>query len=295
MPEAMTSPISVVVSKVEPLNLKIELCDKRTLYIDGRPCQAIKSKWYENFPGCKAMNMYMPRNDFADFLLYVPDGQDIVYVVPRGKIAHDTAWATSALEPYKEAWHLLKEMAPLLFERKVEALSKQLRRVIEEAAKRMLPYELIRSKRGVRKSDYRTFAQRRILIKGKRCAIFTASLIPDRDQAWDGAVFKTPKDNWAEVLLYIVDDDIYVVPRDRMPQETSLSLDSSRIYDYRNSWCVLGGVRSNVVKGYEGISTPNAIRGNGLPHSVVSPLWYSNSSPSGGRYKSGGGREDFAG
>jgi len=43
----MTSPISVVVAKVEPLNLKIELCDKRTLYIGGRPCQAIKSKWYE--------------------------------------------------------------------------------------------------------------------------------------------------------------------------------------------------------------------------------------------------------
>jgi hypothetical protein len=97
----MTSLISVVVSKVEPLNLKVELRDKRTLYIDGRPCQAIKSKWYENFPGCKAMSMYMPRNQFADFLLYVPEGQDIVYVVPRGKIAHDTAWAASALEPYK--------------------------------------------------------------------------------------------------------------------------------------------------------------------------------------------------
>src|ERR1051326_4017024 len=165
-----------------------------------------------------------------------------MYVVPRGKIAHDTTWAMSALEPYKGAWHWLKEFAPLLFERKVEALSKQLRTVIEGAAKRKLPYELIPSKRGVSKRDYRTFAQRRIIIKGKRCAIFTASLIPDRDQAWDGAVFKTPKGNWPEVLLYMVDEDIYVVPRDRMPQETSLSLDSSRIYDYRNSWCVLDGV-----------------------------------------------------
>jgi len=138
----MTSVMSVVVSKVETLNLKIELRNKWTLYIDGRPCQAIKSKWYENFPGCKAMSMYMPRNQFADFLLYVPDGLDTVYVIPRGKIAHDTARAVSALEPYKEAWHLLKETTPLLFERKIEALSKQLRRVIEEAAKRKIPYDL---------------------------------------------------------------------------------------------------------------------------------------------------------
>jgi hypothetical protein len=106
--------MSVVVSKVETLNLRIELRDKRTLYIDGRPCQAIKSKWYENSPGCKAMSRYMPRNDFADFLLYVPDGQDIVYVVPRGMIAHDTAWAASALEPYKDAWHLLKKSKRLV-------------------------------------------------------------------------------------------------------------------------------------------------------------------------------------
>jgi hypothetical protein len=48
--------------------------------------------------------------------------------------------------------------------------------------------------------------------------------------------------DWAEVLLYIVAEDIYVVPREQMPHETSLSLDSTRIYDYRNSWCVLDGV-----------------------------------------------------
>ena len=27
-----------------------------------------------------------------------------------------------------------------------------------------------------------------------------------------------------------------------MPHEISLSLDSNRIFDYRNSWCVLDGV-----------------------------------------------------
>jgi hypothetical protein len=171
------------------------------------------------------MSMYMPRNAFADFLLYVPDGEDTVYVIPRGKIAHDTSWAAAELEPYKEAWDLLKETAPVLFERKIDSLSKQLRKVIEEASKRNLPYELIRSKRGDQKNDYRTYAQRRILIKEKRCAIYTATLLPDRDQVWDGAVFKVPKDDWAEVLLYIIDEDIYVVPREQMPHYTSLSLD----------------------------------------------------------------------
>ena len=94
------------------------------------------------------MTMYMPRGSFADFLLYVAEGEDAVYVVPRGKIAHDTAGAESALEPYKEAWHLLTETAPALFARKAEALSGQLRRIIAEAEKHNFPYELIRPKRG---------------------------------------------------------------------------------------------------------------------------------------------------
>jgi len=243
---SVTPALAVVLSKASERNLKTEVCDQRTAYIDGRPCQAIKSKWFENYPGCRAMTMYMPRNNFADFLIYVPDGHDVVYIVPRGKITHDTGWSESALEPYKDTWHLLKETAPALFERRAEALSRQLRRVIEEAEKRSLPYELIPTKRGLSRSSYRTYMQRRILIKARRCAIYTASLLTDRNQAWDGAVFQAPTDDWPEILLYILDDDnggdIYVVPREHFTSETSLSLDSSRIYDFKNAWCVLDGV-----------------------------------------------------
>src|SRR6266481_2833271 len=135
--------MSIVLARASELGIKIEFRDNRTVYLDGRPCQVIKSKWYENFPNCRAMSLYMPRNGFADFLLYVPEGHSTVYVVPRGKIAHDTSWAESALEPYKEAWHLLKETTPLLFERKSEALSSQLRKIIAEADKYNLGYELI--------------------------------------------------------------------------------------------------------------------------------------------------------
>jgi len=238
----MTPAMSVALSKAAERNLKTELRGQRTLYIEGRPCQAIKSKWYENFPGCRAMTMYMPRSEFADFLLYVPEGKDTVYIVPRGKIAHDTSWAESALEPYKEAWHLLKETAPLMFERKMEVLSKQLLRIIAEAEKRNLPYELILTKRGKQGGDYRVYAQRRILIKGKKCAIFTASMLPESSHPWDTAFYPSPKNDWAEILLYILGDDIYVLPRNQIPHDTTLELQNSRIYDYKNSWCVLEGV-----------------------------------------------------
>src|SRR5258708_32665475 len=131
----MSPAMSVILARASELGIKVELRDKRTVYLDGRPCQAIKTKWYENFPKCRAMSLYMPRHGFADFLLYVADGQGTVYIVPRGMIEHDTAWSESALESYKEAWHLLKETSPLLFERKVESLSLQIRKIIAEAEK----------------------------------------------------------------------------------------------------------------------------------------------------------------
>jgi hypothetical protein len=157
-------------------------------------------------------------------------------------IKYDTFWAEVALEPYKEAWHLLKETTATLFERKMESLSVQLRKIIAEVQKYNLSHELIRSKRSEYRNDYRTFMQRRVLVQNKRCAIFTAKLLPESGHLWPTAMFKTPKDDWAEVLLYILGDDVYVVPRSQMPYDTTLDLESSRIYDYRNSWYVLDGV-----------------------------------------------------
>jgi hypothetical protein len=105
-----------------------------------------------------------------------------------------------------------------------------------------LSHELIRSKRGENMNDYRIFMQRRILIQNKRCAIFTAKLLPESSHLWPTAIFKTPSDDWPEILLYILGDDVFVVPRSQMPYDTTLDLESSRIYDYRNSWCVLDRV-----------------------------------------------------
>jgi hypothetical protein len=238
----LTPAMTVVLARAAELKIKIELRDKRTVYLDRRPCQAIQARWRENFPNCQAMSMYMPRHGFADFLLYVADAKDIVYVVPRGMIKYDTIWAEAALEPYREAWHLLKETTPTLFERKMESLSIQLRTIITEVHKRNLSHELIPTKRSEYRNDYRSLMQRRILIQNKRCAIFTAKLLPESSHLWPTAIFKTPSDDWPEILLYILGDDVYVVPRSQMPCDTTLDLESSRIYDYRNSWCVLDGV-----------------------------------------------------
>jgi hypothetical protein len=38
----MTPAMSIVLAKTAELKLKTEICDKRTVYIEGRPCQAIK-------------------------------------------------------------------------------------------------------------------------------------------------------------------------------------------------------------------------------------------------------------
>jgi len=232
--------MAFVVAKASERKLKTTICDRRTLYIESRTCQVIKTRWFEDYPGCRYMTMYLPQNDFADFLLYVTTEQDAVYIVPRSKIAHDTRWSGAALEPFKDAWHWLKETTPVLFERRTEALSKQLRRVIEEAEKRSLPYELITTKPG---RNYRTYAQRRILIKGRRCAIFRVSLFsPKPHHAREAALFRTTTDDWPEIFLYILDEDIYVVPRAQVPHERSLSLNNSRMNDFKNAWCVLDGV-----------------------------------------------------
>ena len=85
----------------------------------------------------------------------------------------------------KKAFHTRYRLAghdfltQMLFERKMESLSAQLRRIITEAEKHNLTHELIHSKRGEHRNDYRTFMQRRILIKNKRCAIFTAKFLSE--------------------------------------------------------------------------------------------------------------------
>jgi hypothetical protein len=54
--------------------------------------------------------------------------------------------------------------------------------------------------------------QRRIMINGKKCAIFKAIMLRDTDYSYDVAYFSAPKDNWGDFLLYILYEDVYVLP-----------------------------------------------------------------------------------
>ena len=128
-----------------------------------------------------------------------------------------------------------------MFERNVISFSKQLQRVVAEAERHNLSYELIQTKRGKAINTYRLYKQRRIIINGKRCAIYTANMLPE-DKTCDNAFFSAPKDDWAEFLLHILGDDIYVFPSNHFHHDTTFSLDSGRVFDYRNAWCVLEGV-----------------------------------------------------
>jgi hypothetical protein len=119
--------------------------------------------------------MYLPRTTFADFLLYVPRQTDDVFIIPRGLLSYDTGWALVSLQPYLHAWKLLKETSPQLFKRKFLPISPQLQRVIDLAKDLELDFELIHTKKGAKRAQFRLFSQRQIIIHGKRCTIYTAS------------------------------------------------------------------------------------------------------------------------
>ena len=80
------------------------------------------------------------------------------------------------------------------------------------------------------------------MINGKRCVIFTANLLPKSSHPWPTALFKAPKGDWADFLLYILNDDVYVFPKGKFTQNSAMALSAGYIYDYKNSWCVLEGV-----------------------------------------------------
>src|SRR5260370_30905211 len=157
--------IDAVIKQATKRGLPVSEVDERTLYVGARPCQVISSKWFcSGSAEHPAMTMYLPRIEFADFLLYVPGGTEDVYVIPRGMMAYDTSWSEPALKPYLQAWSLLENKTPKWFERNFIAISPLLQRVIDQAKERGLTFELVPNKRSKTRIDYRSVSQRRIII-----------------------------------------------------------------------------------------------------------------------------------
>jgi hypothetical protein len=64
------------------------------------------------YPNAVNSGLYLPRNVFADFLIYVAfpsSGSPQFYVVPRGAMTKDTMWSLKSLEQYRDAWQVFKQ------------------------------------------------------------------------------------------------------------------------------------------------------------------------------------------
>jgi hypothetical protein len=252
------SPIIAVVKEAEARGLRVQrsfgvgtkVSDPRLLHIAGKPCQVIKTVHESTSPDysyAKSLRLYLPRTGFADFLIYV--AVDVVpptfYIIPRGILSKDTARTEKSLEEYRNAWNLLTEaISPTLTERKFEAISSQLQSVISGAQQAGLEVELIRTKKGQRRNDYRSVFQRRVLVSGKRCAIYSGVRInKDLDlNQYNIVILRASRDSWPEFCLYIVEDGaVYVIPRGTITHTTTLSLNSPDLRPYRNAWDLLQG------------------------------------------------------
>jgi hypothetical protein len=188
--------------------------------------------------------IYLPRTSFADFVIYVPMNVDSTdfYVVPRGALSKDTCLTLASLEQYKNAWHLLSQVSVDMMMRRNNRLSWQLQSVILAAESRGLQFEMIRTAKGKsRKTNFRTFHQRRIIIEGKRCAIYSASeVIGTKTKECRVIVVKAPCDDWADFRVYLTKFGVtYVVPRGHIPKTTTFSLNSAVLISYENAWDLL--------------------------------------------------------
>jgi hypothetical protein len=252
------SPISVVVNEAEARGLRVQrslgkgarVPDPRLLHIAGKPCQVIKTVHESSSPDysyAKSLRLYLPRTGFADFLIYV--AVDVVpptfYIIPRGVLSKDTARTEKSLEEYRNAWHLLTQaISPTLTERKFEAISAQLESVWSAAHQAGLEVELIRTAKGKKRNDYRSVFQRRVLVSGKQCAIYSAVRVNKNLELnpYSIVILKTSRDSWPEFCLYLMEDGaVYVIPRGNITHTTTLSLNSPDLRPYRNAWDLLQG------------------------------------------------------
>jgi hypothetical protein len=235
--------MAVVLVHAEKLGIDAEMVGTRNLFLNRRPCRVMPARWFADVdhPQCKALTLYIPRTKFVDFLLYVLRGTEEVYVIPRGLLEYNTTWSEPKLTTYRHAWHLLQETSPELFGWRFAHLRPWLRRMISGFEARDIPYQLVRSEKGKKLTKGRIYLQRRLLVNGRRCAIYTPKYIESATAHSPVVIFKTATDPWTEFMLYLLDDDSYLVLRKELPWTTTLTLSTPRIRDFKNNWDMLKG------------------------------------------------------
>jgi hypothetical protein len=237
-----------------------KVLDARLLGVEGRICQIIRTRQVidAHYPKTAYAPLYLPRNEFADFLVYVafPDSSSTpprFYVVPRGVMTKDTAWSLESLEQYRDAWQVFKQpVNPELTERHFTVLNWQLRAIIDAAKDAALDVTLIGRKRHVR---WPTFVQRRAIVNGRKCAVYSCTRLScDPTAPRHNCIFlRTPTNKWAEFQLCIVKDgpseyQIYVIPCGAIQKQTTASLDNPDLQSYKSNWKLLSVSASEPAK-----------------------------------------------
>lgn len=126
--------------------------DGRTVLIECRPCQIIRTRYLTSNPRCpKALSIviYLPRTEWPDFLIYVARRATTepleFYILPRGILSKDTALSPDTLGQYRDAWNLLKEkLSPDQTKRHFTILSRKLQAVMAVGKAAGLEVSLIR-------------------------------------------------------------------------------------------------------------------------------------------------------
>ncbi len=257
----MSSPIELVMREAVSRGLRVErlaaqsrryALDKRLALIEGKRCQVIPSRRghpSKQYPYAEYFPLYLPRNDWADFLIYVSltENPPTFCIVPRVEMSKDTGRAPVGLAHYRDAWALLRQDLSES-EKVLEILSWQMEAIKQSAQDAGIEIELIKTKKHRDGKKWPPVIKRRILIAGKRCAIFSASRISQdpEEREYNYAVFKASQEEWPEFQLYVVKGsgkscDIFVVPRSHLTISTSASLDHPELARYKNAWTLLTG------------------------------------------------------
>jgi hypothetical protein len=236
------------IQRVFHLHGRVGILDSRCLLIEEKPCQVLRTRNHISNPASPqavSIPLHVPRSDWADFIIYVvrprrDDGFGY-YVVPRGALSKNTSFASESLESYRDAWDSLRHLVdPKLTERRFTVLNWQVGAVVRSATEAGLDVVLIRGRK-----RWPIFLQTRVLIAGRRCALHSFSRVSNNpnQRNFNYVALRALKENWPEFQLYVLRQEneylTYIIPRDAVKKDTSLSTENPRLLFYRNNWNLL--------------------------------------------------------
>jgi len=244
-------PIDIVIDEARARKFRVQrltgygkVLDSRLVLVEQQICQVIPThrKPVQEHPEKSWVPLYLPRNRYADFLIYLVQAPErFCYVVPRGAMSKDTGRSVESMEQYRNAWDLLQQkVAPALKQRRFTIINHQLQTIIDAAEHAKLEITLIGRKHPGR---WPVYQQRRVIVADRKCAVYTWTRLTrdPTNSAYECVFVRTPQDGWAEFQLCVVngDESVYVIPRGVIPEKTTLSLNNPHLAFHANNWKLL--------------------------------------------------------